>query len=611
MSTVAVRRLVELLKRCTAVVTVGYDPVGTAFFIDDRHLLTSAHVVDGVQGGAKLEVRPYGSATLLPARIDGEVHPEEDLALLSVATSGARPCPLLDRMLDEGGYHVVGYPGSELYAAGLEVVEFTGTARRDPETTEPMALVLHAGKQLTLGHSGSPVLSATTGAVVGVVRYSLDTQGALGGGAVPIDTAARLFDKVAQVVDQPPTGVREWRDIMGRANWGELRKPWDLLAQADLLVTGDMSGWQISLGRSGEPCDLTTVRDLGPEVADAIFRWAQRQRIRGRDEVELLGRLLAGALFPPGVQQRFQALGASDDILVRVHVQECAQRHKDLASIPWELAAVPGGRSSFLAVDNHFRFARVVDGHAPAVKQPVDDRPAQLLAIVAQPPDLEFPVIYGQGDRTSPWPDLDHTCKDLEKRIGGTSFRLDLAENPEPSSVRDMLEAKQYDMVHYIGIGRMYPPDEPQLALVDDAGWEVWENLGDFLGWASASGVKVVVLEFTLPPVTREYVPITPGAVARALKGTEIGAVVLTRLPVHPRQFDPFNHGFYDVLKAGGSIEEAVQAGRRPLERNRPLNDAACFGWFVLITGEQSEIRLVLPPDHSLRQGGFKQQGAA
>jgi hypothetical protein len=62
---------------------------------------------------------------------------------------------------------------------------------------------------------------------------------------------------------------------------------------------------------------------------------------------------------------------------------------------------------------------------------------------------------------------------------------------------------------------------------------------------------------------------------------------------VHPRQFNRFNRAFYERLEQGDTVETAMQFGRRMLEQNTVIEDAAGFGWFTLVTGPRSEIRLV------------------
>lgn len=114
---------------------------------------------------------------------------------------------------------------------------------------------------------------------------------------------------------------------------------------------------------------------------------------------------------------------------------------------------------------------------------------------------------------------------------------------------------------------------------------------------ATTSGVKVAVLEFTGPPIGQRLEPVSPGSLGNlgeVLDGSLVG-LVLTRFPVHPQQFQLFNQGFYEALRHGDPLPQAVQEGRRQLRETPALEDAAGFGCFTLITGPSSELRLTTP----------------
>jgi hypothetical protein len=447
-------------------------------------------------------------------------------------------------------------------------------------------LQLEAGRQVTWGLSGGPVLNTAAGAITAVVRSSKDPTSALGGGAIPISKAAEAFEEVKQAMTEPPLAIRRWRDTLGKELWQQLGRSWEMRARVDLIVKGARHKWSITTDPTGAPAVEISGRDLGDDVTEAMFRWAQRRRISANEEVELLGRLLARALFPLEVAAHLKVLANADKVLVRLHVAP----ETKLADIPWELAAVPGQNDKYLAADSGFQFVRVDDTASVAVP-PMEVAQTRVLAVVGLPPRWIFPKIY--GEQTYQWPRVKDIWDKLKENFAGTRFAMEPLENPEPFDVRDALRSKTFDVLHYIGVGRIGKYGQAQLSLVDRSeGDGTWQDANEVLSWAAASRVRLVVLEFTLPPADQVVEPVTASALGDMLEGS-ISAVVYTRFPVHPRQFQSFNRLLYLHLRDGGSVETAVQRGRGMLASNRSVEDAAGFGWFSLVTGPRSDIRLV------------------
>jgi hypothetical protein len=99
------------------------------------------------------------------------------------------------------------------------------------------------------------------------------------------------------------------------------------------------------------------------------------------------------------------------------------------------------------------------------------------------------------------------------------------------------LESSKFDVLHYVGVGRIGRRGQAQFSMVDKSeGDATWQDADEVLESAAASGVRLVVLEFTMPPEDQVVEPVTPSALGDMLNGS-INAVVYTRFPVHPRQF--------------------------------------------------------------------------
>ncbi|RZU75498.1 trypsin-like peptidase [Micromonospora kangleipakensis] len=583
-----VSKLTGVLKSCTALVLIDGNPRGTAFFISENQILTCQHVV---KNRDEVDVRPYRRKVRKARVVAREPETGLDLALLEVSPDpdeDSQPCVLLDERLDEADYYLAGYPKEIGLEPGLEVFKVAGHPR-ETSAGALQQLQLEAGKQVTWGLSGGPVLNTATGAVTAVVRSAKDPLGALGGGAIPISRATEAFEQVRQVVKEPPLAVRKWRDALGRNLWQQLGRGWDMHARVDLMVSGARNKWCITTDPTGSPGQYITGRDLGDDVTEAMFRWAQRRRISAREEVDLLGRLLAGALFPSTVASHLKILGNADEVLVRLHLDQ----DTNLADIPWELAAVPGQEKKFLAANPRYRFVRVVDEAEPPAAPVADAAQIRVLGVVALPPRWKFPTIY--EERPYEWPDVTDVWGRLRESIGGAGFELVQLTDAEPFELRNDLETGSFDVLHYVGVGRIGKNGQAQLSMVDAVeGDGTWQNVDEVLAWAAVGGVRMVLLEFTLPPADQVAEAVSPSALGEMIQGS-ISAVVFTRFPVHPRQFQSFNRGFYRHLGRGESVETAVQLGRGMLEQNKFVEDAACFGWFTLVTGPQSDIRLVQP----------------
>ncbi|HEX6473122.1 MAG TPA: serine protease [Streptosporangiaceae bacterium] len=604
-------RLKRVLHDATASVYADGDFRGTAFFVDGRLLLTCEHVVPA---GAEIEIEPMGRARR-PAEVVGR---DEgiDLALLEaqVRDEPVNSCAVLDTKLTDGEYWLAGFPREEGMCPGLEMRHFRAGPREHLQGGGYQMLQIGAGEIITWGMSGGPALNARTGAVAAVTCSSKDTADALGGGAVPVAAAAERFEDIARLLKTASPAMVPWRNALGRDGWQSLGRSWNIGACVDLRVSGKRNAWQITLEPG--PGHGLTGRDLGEDVAEALFRWAQRRRVRDTDEVSLLGPLLASALFPRAVANHLSQVGQADNVLVRLHVEH----GNDLADIPWELAAVPGEQDRFLAADERFRFVRVSDtdlgaGDSLPPAPPLPGPPAvRVLAAVAQPGHWQrhYPVVLPRH-RGAPyrWPKASDLCARLRESVERAGFVADVPSLPRWSRVEDAIKTGTYTVFHFMGVGQRERDGTPLIAFVDaDGNGESWVDPRLVIRTAAAHGVRLVVLELLLPPNHYDYDPLTPSALGDVITGSVTG-VVLTQLPVHPRQCHVFNLSFYEALGRGESVETAVQAGRRTLKVDMPVEDAAGFGWFPLVTVPQSDIHLVSRALDLSVAAGLQQPSAA
>jgi hypothetical protein len=507
---------------------------------------------------------------------------------------------VLHPQLDNGAsYDAAGYPKEELAGrSGLEVIEYRGHRKLDAESAADTLLVLEAGGPLIgSGLSGAALLNTVTGAVAALVQYAERPTQDSGGAGVPIALAAQEFPEIAELITQPPTAARRWREALGNVRWQALGHALQWRRSFDVVVCGTRSAWQVWV----EPDDGTrhpiTARNLPNEVSESLFQWAERRRARRDDEVRLLGRLLGAAVFPEAVAARMRSERLADELRVRLRVEG----DSDLFDVPWEF--VTDAKDRYIAAEEGLGLVRVADHASP---EKVDLLPAPgevgVLGVVIQPPAWQdrMPSFVYTGKSVN-WPDEHSIIGLLQETVANasgfrflptddkplenpTEYEFDMALNkPPPAGV-------SLEIVHYIGFGHV-DDGVPKLCFSDEYGDVEWSPVTEVLAKVADSGARVLVVELALPRFDMELELISPRAFLPVLKN-RVNAVVFTRFPVHPRQFQTFNGAFYRELGAGCSIEVAVHKARRQLKGTPSLSDAAGFGWFTLVTGPRADMAL-------------------
>lgn len=620
--------LMDLLEECTALITTkDRRSNGAAFFIDEHTLLTCAHVV---KRGETVDVTPYKRA-----KRDGRVEQitsiaDGDVALIKIDTPEGedrpQPAVLIDANADRGPYHAAGFPADEMSPRGLEVIEYDGHPRRDPDSGRLQTLLLSHG-QVTFGMSGGPVLNDRSGAVVAIVRYSKDPRGDVGGGAIPIDSVAREFTEVYENIKRPPTATSAWREAVPAAAWLEVGRFWAAEASTfDIHISGKLRRWSVALEPDVDNCQDVTVHDLGEEVADVLFKWAQTRRMRSSGEVELLSKLLSSALLPTPMAERFlRARRANVPLYVRLRVDPSSgQSVDDLANVPWELAAIPESQETI--PEGHESFGAARDVRFGRVANELSDTDVSfapchtnvpVLAMVVQPSGLTYPSVSYDGN-TIKSIGLPAIEKAFNVAIGKAPFRAvpKLLVNPTAEIVDEVVNERDEDgrrrrveIFHYVGLAKKHGQDL-DFAMFDGVNNVSWASGRTFADWIAQSGARVAVIQFMLPPAGFELEAVPPSMVTRSLR-PGLHAVVTTGVPVHAYQFQPFNEKFYGCLGSGETVEAAVQAGRRALSLNHPLGDHAGFSWFAVSTGEHVGFRVYAQSPDQATQGAPAASGAA
>jgi hypothetical protein len=586
----------RLLRECSAQLSEPGGARGSGVFVDERHLLTCAHVVKAK--GVVVTVQPSGREPRPGTVVEFEEGDALDLALVEVdRLEGEPPQPaaLLDAGLDENvPYYAVGWPKGDLAGIeGIEELRYNGHSKGEDEL-----LVLDAGQaNVTSGLSGGPVLDSHTGAVVALVQYTRSRDVPMGGGAIPIARAARLFPAVAALVESPPLAARRWKNLLGEAGLSALGKPTRSAASLDVIVDGDRKAWTVRL--DGE--QPVTVQSLPERVSDALFYWAQRRQIYAREDVTLLGQLLAGAVFPPAIAESIEHGRQADSLLLRLDVG-----NDELFDVPWEFVTLRAEDDTHAAAAENVSFVRVAPHPSPADVDTSPRRPedgdAGVVSIVVQPSSWDWQTKMKQyvGPGFTGWPAKGEVAKQLRESFREThSLALTTLDDPEKLTADDVkaeLARIGPELVHYTGFARW--DREAQLALSDGGGDGrddvSWQPIDDFFDAVASAGARVLVVELLRQPFGENWELLEPHVFRSALRGS-VNAVVLTRFPMLLAHLRDFNNAFYAAVGEGAPVEIAVQRARKRVQSNKQYGDYGAFGSFTLITGERADLRLVQP----------------
>ena len=169
---------------------------GSGFFVAEDYVVTSAHVVAGVD--APQVERRNGEVSLATVTL---FDPDLDLAVLRFGGAAPEPLQLATRNLDRGDKGaVLGYPGGGPLEAETAAVRRTITAAgRDiygEETVRRQVYELQA--EVRAGHSGGPFV-AVDGTVAGVVFAASTTNEEVGYALTAIQARPQITLGVARI----------------------------------------------------------------------------------------------------------------------------------------------------------------------------------------------------------------------------------------------------------------------------------------------------------------------------------------------------------------------------------------------------------------------------
>ncbi|MDJ0835217.1 MAG: CHAT domain-containing protein [Acidobacteriota bacterium] len=289
----------------------------------------------------------------------------------------------------------------------------------------------------------------------------------------------------------------------------------------------------------GEASGILDLRDWNAEAPEDEQGRVLFKKIFNGDIADLFSRAprpLRLRIFPGGESD---AAGAEAVSLV-----------KRLHDLPWEAMA---GRTC-LGLDADFSVVRAVKGGVPLEVVPVVR--IRVLVVAVQTNDTE--------------------ALDLKKELDiigqakGRLLKVDFLEGADPETLRSSLE-NGYQVVHFMGHGGLdAETDEPVLFFKDE--------FGDALPVSGAYlAAELRALEKSRRPALFVLNACHGGnaqvdvngmkGVAASLIREGIPAVSAMRRPISDYAAVAFAKGFYDSLAAGNTMDHAVIAGRRSVQR--------------------------------------------
>jgi hypothetical protein len=577
------------LPECCVRIEVGGQHAGSGFFAAPGIVVTCYHVLrlgdlSSEEAGAAISVISQTGATysVLDARDYAE---DDDLALLQVAPASGHPFVLLDTgFRARDAFRTFGFPEDDPGGVSL-ALQAGDWVQRD------RTLGLVPG-QVRRGMSGCPVINERTHAVCGVLKRvgigEGDPGAALEGHVVSV---RRLFAL------SPPLDTTNFRyHTTHKRNWFGLlpsEQQRMLLSQRTsdpaslpgcLLVISvdqadeqwqvsatvhrrdeDRNGWDATTIIGAIKVDLNSVRAL---VARVFRDWASRDaaeqgRVGPGEQIRLLGEILSRALLPEPIGEEFDTLIGSPDfgwLEVALHFAEVPDAEfKEFVQLPWEhlfTPRKPPRGDVYFAREPRLAFVRTMS-RDPSTPEPLGKLGVLVVSVRPEDPDPD--------DEHSAAREVDEITASLKALETGLAGSLDVTvlDSPGLSGLEKAMSCGDYDIVHYVGVGRFETGGDDRIALaVNPSGTVEYHNasnLADCLDGAAMPRLAVLQVCRDGETVPADLAVFGPALLMKA----SCQAVVAYQYPVKSELTQKFNEALYTALVDGTPLEMAAQIARK------------------------------------------------
>jgi hypothetical protein len=565
--------LLAVLRSATVRIDVSGVVSGTGFAIAPGRVVTCYHVVEPAlvpeKRWAEISVRD-SQGPPLHATAASVLDPDKDLAWLFLDGPTRGSVVRLDEPIEVD---------DELYAWGFPPEKPEGipaTYVSEGQQGGPTPWIKFKSGQVLKGMSGAPLLNRRVGAVCGVLKRTRDSKQDLGGYGIPALTLFRSFEMLREANGAALSADDQWLNAMTAAQKAQTAPSLASALQRsiDLVIDvgqGQADHWAVTSRVLSEeevwptaPVDLNTVR---AQVARLFRLLGARDRLGEVAKSRLLGQVLARAILPSGLDERFKELLEDKELLIDISLHFAEGADEDLVHLPWELLYLPDQKPAIT-----FGSSRRLSLSRVLVASSVAEWPAPTI-------DLAVAVVRA--------PDILQTEKRIKGVADDVERALKEALESEPivlnDASQDVLEEYlahgETDVLHYIGFGR-YQDQQDEIAFSGDPGeptaFLTADEFADSL-IQTPPPPRLVVLQPCRGP--NGQVPADLGTMALELLMRGVSAVlVLTQALEDPDDIYHLITCFYKKVASGQSLQRAVQDVRaNPRFRKKPWLYPALF----------------------------------
>jgi hypothetical protein len=574
----------RLLLDCVVRIHLGELHAGSGFFAAPGAVVTCDHVLRMLElttGAAPPDIRVIGSDDReYRVRDVSDRSASQDLAVLRVEPAD-HLCALLAEGL-RGGDELVTFGSTQKRVEGVPTELWAeGLTGEDPQMMK-----LSRG-QVQPGMSGSPVLNLRTGGVCGVLKRTRDQAQALGGYAIPIQALFRLVPTLERNSNRYHEADPTWFDALPGPQRRRMAigRPGAVAgAPRYLIVTVKQSqhGWRASaiehpggVEIADVDVDLSAVRG---NVARVFRYWGRTGRGDPKEETRRLGGILA-AVLPDRIGDRFAELVDSKDAPLELVLRFDDETDPDLVHFPWEnlYFARTGMKSDvFAALEDNFAFVR---SHGSELREPSPPTRRGLDVLLIDV-DSDSDARSDDEPSTTCVGAISDALEDMGRAEG--PMTVERLVTPSATRIQDVLAEHRYDVVHYVGHGRFVPGDPPTDELaVSGTGEEAYIDASTFADALGGAAPTLVVLQLCESKSEEDMAPDLSTFAPPLVAENGAQAAIAYQFPLPAMMSKQFNEVLYRELRAGVSVEMAVQAARRRLrlknKRSRAFLSPAIF----------------------------------
>ncbi len=382
---------------------------------------------------------------------------------------------------------------------------------------------------------------------------------------------------------------------------------------------------------NGQPLPATkiTLDDLTKMLLNRFNYWVGEDKHCDRDDLELLGRFLYNVLLPSdpdtNLRNSFEAdyrfflrqKTGNDRFRVTLELHEEA---RELAKYPWEFLFTTLSDGFFLAGE---KTDLILTRFVPKVPDQIrvkKEEPLRILVIFSHPrelPDIHIPLTR---DVISEITKLKHIEVRLEENPTYNKLYALMNGNDDPADAGKSPEKRtrfKPDILHFIGHGE---PGKVALIRNED---DIQRDLDDSRRYRDADwrDAQQVLSLFANHPLRLVFLHACDGAkpdlskasmdLARELVYAKVPVVVAMQYTIKNKDAALFARTFYEEIRNGSPIDEAVRAGREALGAvggKKAWSDRS-FGTPVVYMQSESEKALIEVDRESLRRPAFSAAG--